>query len=189
MVTKFPQIREDLISHFIRGYFDGDGCICLDKQRKLPKADFACGSLEFLISLKEELYKKNISSYYSMEKSGVYRLFVRGMKNTDRFFNYIYCNSTVCLDRKLAVKNSIYEEYEVARRLRYKISKCNREVICLTTKEIFPSIREASRKFNIKDDVSITNCCKKKVKSAGELPETGEPLIWMYCEEYYKSWA
>lgn len=27
LVLKFPEIKEDLIFHFIRGYFDGDGCI------------------------------------------------------------------------------------------------------------------------------------------------------------------
>jgi len=114
----FPQIKEDLISHFIRGYFDGDGCVTLDKKRKLAKADFTSGSLEFLIGLREELYKNDICSYYCQEKNkNTYRLYIRGMKNYDKFFNYIYRESTICLDRKLTRKNSLYQEYDIARRL------------------------------------------------------------------------
>jgi len=118
LVSKFPQIREDLISHFIRGYFDGDGCICLDNKRKHPKADFTSGSLEFLLSLREELYKNNINSYYCKEKDiNTYRLYIRGMKNFDNFFNYIYEKSTIYLDRKIHIKNKLYDEYNVAQRL------------------------------------------------------------------------
>ena len=61
----------------------------------------------------------------------------------------------------------------------YKNSK---EIICLTTGEIFDSIAKASK--GRKDKPNIVACCKGKLKSAGKHPETGEKLVWMYYEEY-----
>lgn len=116
-IIRFPKLKENLIPHFIRGYFDGDGCVCLNKKRKLPDVNFTSGSLDFLLWLRAELYKNNINSYYYQEKSNTYRLYVRGMKNCDNFFNYIYKDATIYLDRKLNKKNNIYNEFNVAQRL------------------------------------------------------------------------
>jgi len=57
------------------------------------------------------------------------------------------------------------------------------KIICLTTGEIFNSIKEAEKIFNICNG-GISNCCRKKAKSAGKHPMTNEPLVWMYCDEY-----
>lgn len=117
VLNKIPNIRKELVHHFIRGYFDGDGCVCFDKQHNHPKADFTCGSLEFLEDIKKYLRENNIGSYTYQEKSGTYRLFIRGMNNFDNFFNLIYKDQTICLERKLKKKITIYEEYKVAQRL------------------------------------------------------------------------
>jgi hypothetical protein len=63
--------------------------------------------------------------------------------------------------------------------------KRNKQVICLTTSKIFNSIKQASTKYNIQGS-TISACCKKINKSAGKNPETGEPLKWMYYDEYIK---
>ena len=60
-----------------------------------------------------------------------------------------------------------------------------KQVICLTTKEIFNSITQAGNKYNI-NRRNITACCKNRNKSAGKHPETGEKLVWMYYEDYIK---
>lgn len=37
----FPDfLKEDLISHFVRGYFDGDGCACISRRKDNGKLDF-----------------------------------------------------------------------------------------------------------------------------------------------------
>ena len=57
-------------------------------------------------------------------------------------------------------------------------SKC---VICITTKKIFYSIREASRYYNVPHS-NISKCCKKDgYKTAGKLSD-GTPLKWAYIE-------
>ena len=60
--------------------------------------------------------------------------------------------------------------------------KCKKEVICITTGEIFNSIKEASVKYNVNSSY-ITANCKGRQKSAGKHPITGEKLIWDYSKK------
>jgi len=57
----------------------------------------------------------------------------------------------------------------------------SRKVICLTTGEIFISLKEAGSKYNIAPS-SISACCSinKVNKSGGKHPETGEKMVWEY---------
>ena len=57
----------------------------------------------------------------------------------------------------------------------------NKQVICLTTGEIFESQADAGRKYNV-DQGNICVCCKGKLKSCGKHPDTGEKLVWSYYE-------
>ena len=61
LTLKFPMIPVKFLRYFIRGYFDGDGCITvsLAKGRKIPSLStvFTCGSLEFLEHLNDLLSK------------------------------------------------------------------------------------------------------------------------------------
>jgi len=57
---KFPEMPTNLVSHFIRGYFDGDGCLYGQvKSKKSPRVRviFTSGSYEFLRDLSECLTK------------------------------------------------------------------------------------------------------------------------------------
>ena len=63
-------------------------------------------------------------------------------------------------------------------RVRKSLSK---KTLCITTGEVFNSMREASIKYGISNG-SISECCNNKRNSAGTLP-TGEKLKWMYIEE------
>ncbi len=116
---KVPQINESLMNHFIRGFFDGDGCICTDNnKRKTIAINFCSASEDFLIGLREILYKQNIFSYIVDEKNkSTFRLYIKGMKNSDNMWNYMFDNATIYLDRKLIKKEKLYEEYQIAQRL------------------------------------------------------------------------
>ena len=58
-----------------------------------------------------------------------------------------------------------------------------KKVICVTTGQVFNTIKEAQTFFNIKNHSGIVNCCQGKRKSAGKHPITGEKLIWEYYKE------
>jgi len=57
------------------------------------------------------------------------------------------------------------------------------KVICLSTGEVFNSIREASEKSNINRHC-ISDCCNNKQRSAGKNLETGEVYLWMHYDKY-----
>jgi len=62
--------------------------------------------------------------------------------------------------------------------------KNNKKIICLTTGEIFNSIINATKQYNLKSASSISACCTNVKKYAGKHPETSEKLTWMYYDEY-----
>jgi len=53
--AKFPIVPVDFIPDFIRGYFDGDGSIFLDKSRNRYASSFSCGSKVFIDGVHEVL--------------------------------------------------------------------------------------------------------------------------------------
>lgn len=120
---EFPDIDENLISHYVRGYFDGDGCITQRRQKNgfsydcYVQCDFTCGSINFVNQLRSVLFKFDIKSYIVQEKSGVYRLRIGGMKNCDNFLKFIYKDANIYLERKFKKKNTLYEELHIEQRL------------------------------------------------------------------------
>lgn len=55
------------------------------------------------------------------------------------------------------------------------ISKITKKIICMETKEVFFSIKEAANKYKINGS-DICSCCKKRLKTAGG-------YTWKYIEE------
>lgn len=60
-----------------------------------------------------------------------------------------------------------------------------RRVICLNNLMVFNSIKDAAIYVNMSSSLIILNL-KGRSKSAGKHPETGEPLVWMYYEDWLK---
>lgn len=56
-------------------------------------------------------------------------------------------------------------------------------VVLLNTHEKFDSISDASRKYNVAV-ANISKNCQKDRTYAGTHPETGEPMVWRYIEDY-----
>ena len=57
------------------------------------------------------------------------------------------------------------------------------DVICLTTKRIFKTIKDGAKYYNIKNRGNISNCCRGKYNYCGVLPD-GTKLVWMYLEDF-----
>ena len=54
-----------------------------------------------------------------------------------------------------------------------------RKVKCVTTGEVFNTMKEACEKYKVNTS-HMCDCCKGKRKSAGKHPVTKEKLIWEY---------
>ena len=123
---KMPPIKDvELIWHFIRGYFDGDGSIYIDKTRDFIGFNFSSGSKEMLEQLRTFLYENGVYSYLSIEKRKddrfdavheCYKLLITGMNNAFTFGEKIYKNSTIFLDRKRQKFDNAVEQYNINER-------------------------------------------------------------------------
>lgn len=99
-LEKIPNIPRDYISHFIRGYFDGDGSLHYLKSTNNYRVSFTSGSESFLQDIQKEL-GTNVS-IRKQKDSHTYQLQISGRKQVERILNYLYKDSTEStrLDRK-----------------------------------------------------------------------------------------
>jgi intein-encoded DNA endonuclease-like protein len=98
----FPKIRKDLVRHFIRGYFDGDGCIAIDYKRKRSHISI-CSTPAFNESILQFLRdnSKIGGGFYNHKKIKNYcEIDICGMNQSIEFFNLIYKGATIYLQRK-----------------------------------------------------------------------------------------
>lgn len=89
MTLEFPKVPNQFLSDFIRGYFDGDGCIMNLKGGRINSA-FTCGSKKFLDTLLAILKKEAGVEGGSYDPSCYSIKF--GKKDTLKIGQYIYKN-------------------------------------------------------------------------------------------------
>lgn len=101
VIDKIPNIPRDFISHFIRGYFDGDGSLHYLQNTDNFRISFTSGSKKFLEDIQKELNVIHLSLGHS-EGTNTYQLQISGRKQVEKILNYLYQNSTedTRLDRK-----------------------------------------------------------------------------------------
>ena len=102
-----PNIRKNLMNHFIRGYFDGDGSICswYDKYDNRQRYCMEIlGTKKFLLQIQEilcsECHIKETKLHDVNHTQGLTRISHRGIKNLIKIREYLYKNSTVFLTYK-----------------------------------------------------------------------------------------
>jgi intein/homing endonuclease len=105
---ELPHIPYRFLSDFVRGYFDGDGCIALEKTKNKPhnrlKAIFTSGSKNFLDSLSKILKQRctgKIGKIYDSHRS--YQLVynsVDAAKLLEFMYNKAWERKLLYLDRK-----------------------------------------------------------------------------------------
>ena len=100
---KFPDIDKELINHFIRGYFDGDGSFSFNVKTLRPHTHLVSASEIFRNQLITILRENDIEIKYYSNIS----LHIQDKLGNLKFYNYIYKNSNIHLDRK----KEKYEEF------------------------------------------------------------------------------
>lgn len=103
---KFPNLSSNLIPHFIRGYFDGDGSIYFNKPigNYIRPTVAIVGNEDFLIEMKKHLAflnRKLALSIRHKERNNNIRYFRFDGKRTCKLFEkYIYSDASIYLERK-----------------------------------------------------------------------------------------
>lgn len=107
----FPMLRQDLIHHFIRGYFDADGAAYLPKRKRSRnnlRIEFGCATPNFLRDLQRILgvYDIKLNWYERDKKAGngkyyrSYCIISSDHNISRRFADFIYKDATIYLERK-----------------------------------------------------------------------------------------
>lgn len=111
LILKRPSINENLIRHFIRGYFDGDGCVSFN--RELDNYIYVILGTKDVLSFIQE--KSGVSKKISIrqvkrnnEYKSFYEFSIGGIKSQLIFHNYIYNNANIFLDRKYIKSCELY---------------------------------------------------------------------------------
>jgi intein-encoded DNA endonuclease-like protein len=119
LVSTLPDIQYGLYRHFIRGLFDGDGCIRIDK---LGNGRFdICGSYKILHSI-SILLEADLGLKINITKHGnIFRLAVAGNRKVLKIKSYLYDNSTLFLNRKKCIFNRIKLRYNGGGIMKVKI--------------------------------------------------------------------
>lgn len=145
LVIKFPELRQDLIRHFIRGYFDGNGCISIHKQG--IGLVFVSGSIEFLESINNILHNECNSEFVNIHNKENYgKLLWTSFDDIIKIYHYLYNNSNISLDQKyekfqrlINDKEKIFDEINQYRREYYKSIK---DKLNIKRREIHNNIKD-----------------------------------------------
>lgn len=107
LILTFPIINKKLIHHFIRGYFDGDGTvfICNPKNKNKTATIYKsigigiCGTFELLNILVQHA-PINFPKKDKRKEGNIWYSSISGSKRAAAFYNYLYQDATVWLNRK-----------------------------------------------------------------------------------------
>lgn len=105
---RLPKLSNQLLIHFIRGYFDGDGCITKwiskekgKKDRVRAKIDFSNKNNTLLNEIKLFLSKNGITLNLNyVKRDDMYRLCTSSKVEIDKFKKLLYNNCSLFLSRK-----------------------------------------------------------------------------------------
>ena len=117
LIVRFPSIEsvpQNLVKHFIRGYFDGDGSICADivKNGKTPTLLFqVCGTKDMLEHIAAAVGIDNKPK----QRGNYYDLRCKGNIKAMNIFDYLYNGATIYLERKYKIYSETKHQYQNSR--------------------------------------------------------------------------
>lgn len=124
LILTFPNLQEDLVRHFIRGYFDGDGSIFINNyknrgvQYTRPGINI-CGTKEFLEIMSKHLGYPQCIYKEKRRTTNSYSYKLYGNKRIIPILEYLYKNSSVHLDRKYVIAENIVHKYKTKQEFKY----------------------------------------------------------------------
>lgn len=117
---KFPTyniVPKEFMRDFIRGFFDGDGCISISEMKNKSHiftiitgmSDMLQSISDFLVS--ENIIRKKPSIRKDERNQYTYSMYIYGIDTNKEFLDYLYKDSTIYLDRKYKQYSDFYNEY------------------------------------------------------------------------------
>jgi hypothetical protein len=112
----YPKIDEKLERHFLRGYFDGDGCIRIteDKRDNSKRGDLRIvgGSVNFIETLNKRMNKifgVNLNKLYGPKNKEYKFVGWAGMSDIEKIYNGFYSETDLFLNRKKIIFDEVID--------------------------------------------------------------------------------
>lgn len=107
-------VPQDLIRHWIRGYFDGDGSVFIDERDQKYQISIR-GTVQVLTFIKSFIYTENELPNKALAQDirkdiSCYRLAISSLENRLKFYESIIKDSTIFLDRKKEMLDLMYKQ-------------------------------------------------------------------------------
>lgn len=115
LILEFPKwLQSDLYSHFIRGYFDGDGYVSKNYHNAKLSIVSTKSFCESIQSIASNDLGINACIYlcHKNELTSTRTLQISGRNQIGKFLNYIYNDANLYLQRKYDIYQSFYEQKE-----------------------------------------------------------------------------
>ena len=124
---EYPDIPKELERHFLRGYFDGDGCVRInsDKRDGSKRGDLRIvgGSEKMINKINERmniLFGSNINKLYG-PKGGKYKFIGwSGMSDIEKIYEGFYRDTDLFLNRKKLIFDEVIDIIKNKRKYRKK---------------------------------------------------------------------
>ena len=187
------QIPEQYISHFVRGYFDGDGHVGLAQDSNPNKKKIICklvSTLPFIKRLKKEFEKIYGKEIGSIQDNGSYfELYYSGQQSALKFLEWIYIDSNE--NNRLKRKYDIYQNYIAhldddvieTRKIDYNLAQVIRQDNDL-------NINELSLKYNV--NRSVLNDVLKNITHLQEDNRDSRSTLYIEAwgeKKHIKDWV
>lgn len=113
VADKLPKLSKEMMRHYIRGFFDGDGTVYVSKSYREPRPIFGFyGTYSFITNFRDFLEQEiNLKHRKVHEKKtqNVSMVTYSTIDDIINFYDYIYRDSTIYLHRK----KDIFDKYIV----------------------------------------------------------------------------
>lgn len=109
-----PNIPKNLMRHYIRGYFDGDGCFtCTNRSFRVAFISASKSFIHDIVNvLRDNSIQINEASYISSYDTVMYRPEIHKDSEKIKFLNWIYKDCSIYLDRKYKKYLKAKEKYD-----------------------------------------------------------------------------
>jgi hypothetical protein len=111
----FPSMPDEMVPHFIRGYFDGDGSSCITNEGYLRVS--LIGTINFIHGMRKKLVElagmQFRQTHITYGKTASWAKVVWGaVADCKKFYDFIYpAGYSYCLARKKAVFDNYFESH------------------------------------------------------------------------------
>lgn len=100
-IATLPIIPEEMYRHFIRGLFDGDGCLTFSMDKNYRRYTFSIvGSYDLMIGVKNIIFNETKINLSDRKMKSIHNVYKRGNQQIMEIMDWLYKDSSVFLIRK-----------------------------------------------------------------------------------------